>query len=155
VESYYLQTVHQGSHQLFVEWVKGIDSDRLSWRPIVDALYATFGRDRVEVIDFRIVQQGDEAFVRHVLNRVDPALNVPIGELRGRHNRSVSAQGLEMALAVNPHLKTHAERHALRRFLQHNFSNTDAPRAVLFDPADKARVWEQYRAEYEELVAAS
>jgi hypothetical protein len=153
VESYYLQTIHQGSHQPFSDWVKGIDLDRLSWRPMVDALHAAFGRDRVEVIDFRIVRQGDQALVQHVLNRVDPTLKVPLGDIQGRNNRSVSARGLDMALTVNPHLRTHAERHCLRRFLQKNFSNVDSPRPVLFDPAHKARLWEQYRAEYEELVA--
>ncbi len=123
VESYYLQTVHQGGHQLFSEWVKGIDLDRLSWRPVVAALHAGFGPDRVQVIDFRIVKQGEEAFVRHALNRVDPTLAVPMGELPEARNRSISAQGLDMALAVNPHLKVPTERHALRRFLQKNFSN--------------------------------
>jgi hypothetical protein len=155
VESYYLQTVHQGSHQVFSEWVKSIDLDRLSWRPVVTALHAAFGGARVEVIDFRLVKRGDEAFVRHLLDRVDPTLKVPIGVLRGPQNRSISAQGLDLALAVNPLLRTPAERHALRRFLQQNFSNVDSPRPTLFDPTEKARLWEQYRAEYEELVAQS
>jgi hypothetical protein len=153
VESYYLQTVHQGGHQEFADWVKNVDPDRLSWRPMVDALSAAFGRDRVAVIDFRMVKQGEAAFVTHVLHQVDPTLRVPLGRLRGRTNRSISAQGLAMALAVNPHLRTQAERHALRHFLQSNFSNVDAPRPVLFDPAEKARLWERYRAEYEQLVA--
>ena len=153
VESYYLQTVHQGSHEPFSEWVKSVDLDGPSWQPMVDALHAAFGADRVEVIDFRIVQQGDEALVRHILHRVDPTLRVPIGTLPGPQNRSISARGLEMALAVNPHLVVHAERHALRRFLQQHFSNVDSPRAVLFDPAERARVWELYREEYEEQVA--
>jgi hypothetical protein len=140
---------------LFSEWVKGIDLDQLSWRPVAAALHASFGRDRVELIDFRIVKQGDEAFVRHVLNRVDPTLKVPMGELREAQNRSISAQGLDMALAVNPLLRSPAERHALRGFLQKHFSNVDSPRPALFDPAEKARVWDQYRAEYDELVAVS
>ncbi|HEX3610538.1 MAG TPA: hypothetical protein VHU88_02515 [Sporichthyaceae bacterium] len=153
VESYYLQSVHQGGWKTFSAWVKSVDLDQLSWQPAVDALHATFGRDRVEVLDFRQIKQGDRAWMEHFLHRVDPTLAVPIGEGRGNHNRSVSGRGLDIALAVNQHLQTQDERHALRRFLQKHFSNVDSPRPVLFDPAEKARLWERYGPEYERLVA--
>ncbi len=85
VESYYLQSVHQGGWKTFSAWVKSVDLDQLSWQPAVDALHATFGRDRVEVLDFRQIKQGEPAWMEHFLRRVDPNLAVPIGRAaRGR-----------------------------------------------------------------------
>jgi hypothetical protein len=152
LESYYLQTVHEGGHENFADWLKRVDLGALSWRPIVDALHATFGRDRVEVVDFRLIEDGQAAFLRHLLTRIDPRLDLPI-DPSGMYNRSISARGLAMALAANPHLRTGAERSALRRFLQEHFSNVDFPRPVLFSPEEKAELWARYRADYEDLVA--
>ncbi|MGQ0845164.1 MAG: hypothetical protein ACT4QF_13635 [Sporichthyaceae bacterium] len=151
VESYYLQTVHQGGHETFAEWLRLVDLDALSWQPIVEAMRARFGRENVEVVDFRLIREGQEAFLRHILGRIDSRLDRPVSYSEPK-NRSVSARGLQMALAANPHLKTSEERGALRTFLQTHFSNLDGPRPVLFAPEQKADLWERYRAEYEDLV---
>lgn len=151
VESYYLQTVHQGGHQTFAEWLRLVDLEALSWRPIVDAMGAHFGPENVEVIDFRRIKAGQEEFLRHILTRIDPRLDHPVSYSEPK-NRSVSARGLAMALAANPHLETGEERGALRTFLQTHFSNLDGPRPVLFTDDEKAALWERYGAEYEGLV---
>lgn len=151
VESYYLQTVHQGGHETFAEWLRLVDLEALSWRPIVAAMHRHFGPENTEVVDFRRIREGQEAFLRHVLARLDSRLDAPVGYPAVK-NRSVSARGLAMALDANPHLKTGAERGALRTFLQTHFSNLDGPRPVLFTPEQKAAIWEGYRAEYEALL---
>jgi len=154
VESYYLQSVHEGRHESFEVWLKRVDLQALSWRPIVDCLHATFGRKRVEVIDFRLIGDGQDTFLRHVFDRIDPGLELRFDDPTPR-NRSLSDRGLAMALAANPHLRTQAERSALRRFLQQNFSNASLPRAVLFEPEEKDRLWSAYRDEYEDLVVVT
>ena len=151
VESYYLQTVHQGGHETFGEWLRLVDLEALSWRPIVDAMWAHFGPDNVEVIDFRRIRDGQELFLQHLLARIDKRLDTPVSYSEPK-NRSVSARGLEMALAANPHLKTSEERGALRTFLQTHFSNLDGPRPVLFTDEQKAALWDRYGGEYEDLV---
>ncbi len=151
VESYYLQTVHQGGHETFAEWLRLVDLEALSWRPIVEAMQAHFGPDNVEVVDFRRIREGQELFLRHMLARVDSRLDVPVTYSEPQ-NRSVSARGLEMALAANPHLETSEERGALRTFLQTHFSNLDGPRPVLFTADQKAALWERYGDDYEDLV---
>lgn len=151
VESYYLQTVHQGGHETFAEWLQLVDLEALSWRPIVEELHRRFGPENVEVVDFRRIREGQDAFVRHVLARMSPRLDVPV-RYPAATNRSVSARGLAMALAANPHLKTGEERGALRTFLQTHFSNLDGPRPVLFTPEQKAALWDRYRADYEALL---
>lgn len=151
VESYYLQTVHQGGHETFAEWLRLVDLEALSWRPIVDAMHAHFGPENVEVVDFRRIRDGQELFLQHMLARIDQRLDTPVSYSEPK-NRSVSARGLEMALAANPHLKTSEERGALRTFLQTHFSNLDGPRPVLFTEEQKAALWERYRDDYEDLV---
>jgi hypothetical protein len=151
LESYYLQTVHQGKDEPFEAWLNRVDLGALSWRPVVEALQQTFGHKRVLVADFRLIKQGQEFYLRHLLRLVDPQWDVPVHYAQSR-NRSISERGLQMALAANQHLSTGAERAALRRFLQTHFSNVDFPRPVLLGEERRAALWEHYRGDYEDLV---
>jgi hypothetical protein len=153
LESYYLQTVHQGRDEPFEDWLARVDLTALSWRPIVSALQRTFGLDRVEVVDFRLIKQGQEAYLRHLLRRIDPEWDVEIDYTEPR-NRSISERGLQMALAANRHLANGAQRRALREFLQTHFSNVDFPRPVLLGEARRAALWEHYREDYEQVVGS-
>jgi hypothetical protein len=138
VESWYLQTVHMGSSQTLDEWLAGVDLTRLSWRPIVTAIADLFGEDGVEVVDFDLVQEGQGAYLGRFLRVLDPDFDDTV-DPPTPYNRSVSGQGLRMALGANPHLRDAAERRALRKFLQRHFSNVDHPRPVLLT-AERAGV---------------
>lgn len=152
VESYYLQSIHTGRHDSFASWLSGLDLDRLSWRPLVDDLTAAFGADRVHVLDFRTIRDGQEAFVRRFLALAAPGRDVPVSYPAVR-NASISGKGLELALAVNPLLTTHDERRSMRRFLQKHFSNRDFARPTLLGDELRAQLENRYAAEYDELVA--
>jgi hypothetical protein len=152
IESYYLQTVHQGGSKTFRRWLKGVDLAALSWRPLVDALLAAVGPDGFELIDFRLIRQGQEAYIRRFLTRLIPGFDEPI-EYSQPVNRSISERGLRIALDVNPLLKP-GEHHALRKFLQRHFSNVDQPRPELLHEDEKQELTARYGAEYDELVSA-
>ena len=154
VESYYLQTVHQGSHQAFADWFARVDPDAISWQPLVDLLVRTFGRDNVDIIDFALLKQGQEAYIRHFLTAVDPGLAFDIRYTRNR-NRSVSEKGLRMALAANPHMKTGDERKLLRKFLQRHFSNLHYPRPALLSEEQRRAIQARYGEEYQRLIGAA
>jgi hypothetical protein len=151
LESYYLQTVHEGRHHTFDEWLARVDLDALSWRPVVDALHEAFGPADVEVVDFGLIAAGQDAFISHLLTRIDPRLDFRVSHDLVK-NRSVSARGLEMALEVNPHLKTGAERRALRILLQTHFSNLDFPRPALLSDEQKHALRARYGPEYADLL---
>ena len=110
-----------------------------------------FGPDDVAVVDFRLINDGQEAYLHHLLRRVDPQWDVEIHYTEPR-NRSISERGLQMALAANQYLATGAERRALREFLQTHFSNVDFPRPELLGEQRRTALWEHYREDYEELV---
>lgn len=150
VESYYLQSVHEGGVKTFEQWVRRIDLDALSWTPIVDACRASFGADAVEIVDFQLIRQGQEAYLEHLLRCMDPRLNWAVTHPSTR-NRSVSERGLRMALAANPHVSGE-DRSALRRFLQEHFSNADFPRPLLFTGSQRQALRDRYDAEYTALV---
>lgn len=152
IESYYLQLIHQGGHQPFSDWLAQIDLNALSWRPIVDDLTAAFGREQVEILDFRQVQRDQQAYLQDFFRRIDPRLSVEISPPPVR-NPSISDKGLRLALAANPYLTSAAERRLMRVFLQDNFSNVDYPRPVLLNDDQKAQLLERYGAEYEALVS--
>jgi len=128
VESFYLQTVHQGAFQGFEEWYATLDPATLSWQPIVDALDDAFGAGRVVIGDFSTISAGQNEFLAHFMERC--GLPVPGSvDYRPLRNPSVSARGLEIALQINPFLENIEERRAARRFLQDNFSNVTGERA--------------------------
>lgn len=153
VESYYLQRIHQGAHLSFAQWLAELDLEALSWRPVVEALVEHFGADRVEVVDFGLIREGQNAFIADFLSRVDPDLPVT-PDYRPVRNPSISDKGLRLALAANPHLRSDWERKALRTFLQRHFSNRRYPRPVLLTPEQRREIRERYAGEYEELTGA-
>ncbi len=152
LESYYLQTVHQGGTALFSEWVAGIDVTSISWVPVVAALVEAFGEDRVIVRDFAEIGRGQNWFIETFLRSCDPTVN-PTIDYQPMRNISVSQRGLEIALAMNPLLETSDERHAVRTFLQKTFNNTTSPRPVLLSEDEKVRLRDRYAAENRDLVA--
>ncbi|MCW2494835.1 MAG: hypothetical protein JWQ77_759 [Jatrophihabitans sp.] len=151
LESYYLQTVHEGSSKTFDEWLRDVDLEALSWRPIVTLLGELFGTENTELIDFRLIRDGQDAYLKHFLSRLDARLDMHVA-YEDSHNRSISEKGLRMARAANPHLRSTDERRAMRRFLQTHFSNADYPRAVLLSDDQRTTLTERYSAEYDELV---
>lgn len=154
VESYYLQRVHQGHRQTFAEWLEEVDLDALSWRPVADALMEHFGPDRVDIVDFGLIREGQDAFIADFFRRVEPdnEIDPRYGAVR---NASVSEKGLRIALAANKHLRSDWERKALRKFLQKHFSNQAYPRPVLFTDDEKQHLRATYAREYEELTGRS
>lgn len=154
LESYYLQSIHEGRHQPFEAWLERIDLDAISWTPIVDKLFDTFGREQVEIVDFRLIKEGQQAYVTHFFTRIHPRYTFEI-EYTSMRNPSISDKGLRMALAANPHLKSGEERKLMRKFLQKHFSNVRYPRPVLFSDEQKQWLRDRYGAEYERLVGGA
>jgi hypothetical protein len=151
VESYYLQLIHQGRHLTFAEWLAGLDLDALSWRPLVEALRASFGERRVDVLDFRAVRQDQNRFIADFMRRVDPDWDVE-PDYRPIRNASISDKGLRIALAANKHLRDDQERKAMRRFLQTFFSNRRYPRPALLSDGQRSYLEHRYGQEYEALL---
>lgn len=151
LESCYLQAVHQGSAQTFVEWLGTIDLDRLAWRPVVMAMVDLFGREHVEIVDFELVRAGQGGYVGRFMRVIDPAFDDRF-EPPTRYNQSVSEKGLRMALAANPFIEGSAERRRLRKFLQWRFSNVDYPRPQLLSAARAAEIDAPYAAELHEFA---
>lgn len=152
LESYYLQRIHEGRTVRFPEWLDALDLEALSWRPVVDGLVDAFGAPRVEVIDFRTIAHGQDAYIEAFLRRVDPRWSGRV-HYRAVRNPSISAKGLDIALAVNPLLESAEERKALRTFLQNHFNNRRSPRPQLLSPEQRDRLRARYGAEYEDLLA--
>lgn len=151
VESYYLQRIHQGHRLSFSQWLDQLDLDALSWRPVVDALVSHFGAERVEVVDFDRIRQGQNEFIADFFRRIDPSYEIQ-PDYRPVRNASISDKGLRIALAANKHLRSDWERKAMRKFLQKHFSNRSYPRPVLLSEEQRRQLRAAYAAEYEELT---
>lgn len=151
LESYYLQTIHQGGFETFPRFLDRIDLDQLSFRPIIDAAHEAFGSENTVVIDFRTIKEGEDKYVQRFFAAVSPQFDVPVS-VRHSKNRSISRKGLALALAINPNITSNTQREASRRFLQRYFSNVDYPRPVLLTPEQMGWLNDRYSAEYDEIV---
>ena len=148
VESYYLQSLHEGGTQTFAEWTEEmIVAESLSWQPLIDALEESLGPERVVVKDFREIQHGQEEFLRRFFTAigVDPGIPLSYAPVR---NPSISEKGMQMALAVNPLLTQPRQRKAVRVFLQKHFSNRRYPRPALYSADERQRMSQLYDEEY-------
>jgi hypothetical protein len=151
LESYYLQSVHEGGHKSFERWLQQVDLDRLSYRPLVEALATVCGAENVRIVDFGRIKQGAEGFLEYFLRTIDPRLDMSV-EYHASHNRSLSAKGLQMALAANARISTPEKRRAMRFYLQKHYSNADYPRAEVMPAELKQQLRKRYQDEYEQLT---
>ncbi len=153
LQSYYLQTINQGGCQTFSQFIQTIDLDQLSWKPLIAALRKAFGADKVSVLDFRTIKDGQDKFLgKFVSDFISPDIEVDL-DYAAVHNPSLSERGLQLALGINPLLKS-TESGLFRKFLQQHFSNLTEPRPNLMDAALLERLQARYAEEYEQLVAA-
>jgi hypothetical protein len=156
MESYYLQTVHEGRYASFRDWKSSIDTNDLSWKPLIETIRSAFGNDSVIVKDFEEEIAGSqELFLRKFFETFIPDLKDKdfMGFAYEKfRNPSVGDLGLQIALAANPLLKTVPERKAMRTFLQSKFSNLNYPRPALLDDSEKKAIRERYSQENTALV---
>lgn len=152
LESYYLQTVHQGGTASFDEWLAGIDLKAISWAPIVDTLVDNFGEDRVVIRDFAEIRGGQNEFITSFLKICDPTAEPDVA-YPAKRNFSVSQQGLDLALTINPLLTTTNQRRATRKFLQTYFSNRSGSRPALLTAEGKAELQTRYSPENADILA--
>jgi hypothetical protein len=152
VESYYLQTLHQGSALSFEDWFRRFDAPSLEWTPVVDALERHFGVEAVVIGDFEEIRRGQDEFLRRFIERagIPSPTRVSYAALR---NPSVSRTGMEVALAVNPYLENRAQRRAMRDFLQTHFSNATGERARPMPDDLRIELGDRTADEYRRLVA--
>lgn len=152
LESYYLQTIHQGGTHTFQEWIAGIDLENIPWRPVVENIRDAVGSQHFHLVDFRSIAHGQNAFLRHFITCIDPDIRIQ-PHYAAASNPSVSEKGLQIALAVNPLLETHAERVRVRKFLQRCFSNKQYERPKLLDDNIRKQLDARYMPDYEKLIA--
>lgn len=151
LESFYLQTIHQGAWHTFEEWYDSLTGPH-SWMPAVQALDDAFGADRVHLGDFTEMRAGQNRFLELFMTRagLPPPPTVEYETVR---NPSISARGLDIARGINPHLRDARERRVTRLFLQKHFSNQVEDRARPMPEDLRRTVSEQAAAEFEALAA--
>ena len=151
LESYYLQTVHQGGTATFADWYSKLDPSAVSWVPVIEAIVNAFGPDRLVLRDFEEIRAGQNAFIEAFLRSCDPRLS-PTVDYSALRNISISQRGLDLALAMNPLLESSKERHQVRVFLQRHFNNTTSPRPILLSDIEKDDLRDRFAAENRDLI---
>lgn len=158
LESYYLQTIHEGKWHSFEDFLKGINVESLSWLPLYHTLCETFGEEHVVIRSFENdISAGQSAFLENFLRAAAVPDLSSFGDFHYKPSRnlSISSRGLELAYGINPLLENNVERKLFRRFLQSNFSNKDHPRPVLLESARKNEIRAYYENENLGIVEAA
>lgn len=158
LESYYLQTVHEGAWHDFDTYMMGLGLHGFSWRPLYESLCDLFGAENVVLRSFdEDIAAGQAAYLERFLTAATAADLGPFGAFAYKpvRNPSIGDRGLELARGINPMLRSPAERKLMRKFLQEHFSNRDYPRPVLLSETARAEMRERYEAENAELLAQS
>lgn len=151
LQSYYLQLIHQGGFMTFNQFLDGINLKSISWRPVIESLQNHFGAQNVKVLDFGLIEKGQAAYIKHFLEAaVGPGFQVD-EDYAVVHNPSISDRGLQLALRMNPLLKSN-ETGLVRKFLQANFSNLTEPRPLLVSEDLRKKLKRLYGAEYDALI---
>jgi hypothetical protein len=152
LQSYYLQMIHEGKHVTFPDWMASLAIDSLSWKPIIEIISDVFGKENPILVDFLRIYDGQNEFLQDFFWRIDPGIRVK-PQYKPVRNPSISAKGLQIALAANPYLSGRKERRAMRKFLQKHFSNRKYPRPVLVDEELSNKLSALYSSEYEDLTS--
>lgn len=156
LESYYLQTIHEGGSETFSEWLRKIDMANISWKPVVENIRNAFKGRKVIIRDFHDeIARGQEAFLERaygtIIDDIDPA-KFDGFKYKYKRNISIGDKGLEIALRVNSLLNSRDEKKAMRTFLQNNFNNRKYDRPDLLTEDEKERLDEMYLVENDALT---
>jgi hypothetical protein len=143
LEAFYARLVTaRRTHEPFATWLAGIDLDALSWRPLLDALTATFGPD-VTVVPYADIENDAEEFLRTVLAAAGVRLTA--AEIRTAVPApGLSHQGLEMLRRAAPLVANAGEWQALRDLVGRHFSLLDHPRPRLLTDEQRAALQQRY-----------
>jgi len=133
LQSYYIQTVHEGSTKSFREWYDPIQQTiELSWLWSINALRSTNFLTVIKKFE-DLSSGGQEDYIASFLKIFLPTEDLPKFKYLAKRNISVGDIGLKMLLKCNKHVRTNAERKLLRKFFQENFNNTNYPRPTLLN----------------------
>lgn len=157
IESYYLQSVHEGGSTLFDDWMQDINVKHLSWAPVVNEIKEMFSENTPVIKCFeQEISKGQRRFLASAFEIIQPgstAENFDNFDYDAKRNISVGKKGLEIALRINPIISTPEERKLVRNFLQWNFNNTKYARPNLFTTEQAHAIDESYSAENAQLIS--
>ena len=155
VESYYIQTVQEGSTMSFAKWFNSFGgTECLSWIPLLEAInQANF--NSTSIINFsESISQGQISFISQFFSTFmeeEEVSNLQI-DYNAARNISVGALGLKLLKACNKHVSNAEERRLLRKFFQANFNNSKYPKPNLLDSDQKSFIAQKYGNEFEQFT---
>jgi len=156
IESQYMQRIHLGKTRRWEKFYSRVClDDRVRYQDVIDSIKAVPTVDEIKVSPFEIIGAGPEAFARYFLRSLDlnlEHLSSELGELR-RSNPSYTQPAYEIALRINKHLETRAQKEATRTYLKALFPVGEYPKAQLLAKEERLELIERYRPLNEKFFA--
>lgn len=154
LESYYIQTVQEGSGKSFRKWLQSYgDCEYLSWGPLVEAIKLS-NFNSFSIINFSdSIRQGQKQFIAQFFSTfIEDTVNLPEIDYDASRNISVGALGLKLLKECNKHVTKAEERRLLRKFFQTNFNNTKYEKPKLLSEDQKSFILKKYGEEFVNLT---
>lgn len=158
LESYYLQTIHEGGRYSFREFLSNIDFKRISWKPVYETLCANFGAANVIMKSFEEeIAKGQSVYLENFLRSSVEVDLSPFGEFKYDvvRNPSIGWIGLRLSLVLNAFVNSPEKRRRVRNFMQRHFSNRRFARPRLLTESEKNFLFALYGEENKEIVERS
>lgn len=136
----------------FGTWLATVNLADLSWRPLVDRLTETFGRDAVRLVGYRNLERDHATFVHAVLGLAGATLPASAVEA-ATPPPGLSGKGLQLLLAAVPLLApaSAGDWNAMRAFVSRAFSRLEYPAPRLLSDEQRSELARRYGAEYASL----
>lgn len=144
LQSYYLQTIHEGGAERFKNFVARVDLDKISWLSVYAVLCDVFGAENVALRYFDDdISQGQSRFLLMFFRSVIDTDLSPFEDFKYQpiRNPSISWVGLRLSLFLNPLLKTRKSKRTLRYYMQKYFSNSEIfSSAIIFCCGERSNI---------------
>lgn len=146
LEFCYLREVQKGRHHRFGDQFPRRFEPICDYVGLIERLSALPEVCDVTIRPFELIGAGAVAFVDDFLDVVGLQGALDLGPIGGRLSprRVYSRQGLQIALAMNPHLETDEDRRLVRDFLINNFAATDDGRSRFISKRVRQQILDAY-----------
>jgi hypothetical protein len=151
LESQYMWQIHGGGAFTFERYLASFRAhpDALSYLGLGERLERIPGITGVTMHPFEAIRGGLDRFLNALIAGTGATLDLTVLTFDPESNPSYSGRALEIALAVNPHLRGRKEHRVVRDHLRTAFPASQWGRVVLLDDATRAAILDGLVAENE------
>jgi hypothetical protein len=156
LESLFMQRIHLGATMAWNRFHEAAcRDDRIRYQDLIQAIETVPTVEEISVAPFELIGAGGVPFVTHFLRSLNLGLERLVADREDEKpsNPSYTQPAYELALKINKHLETPAQRELTRKYLRQLFPADEYPKAQLLTDDQRNELIEVYRPTNEKFFA--